>query len=472
MPAARHSTRVDRSTLAVVAFLVFAFLLGGGSRYDIYSLPLLRLGAVIAIGYGMYHFARTDWKRWRLILLPFALFTGWVLLQLVPLPYTVWTLLPGRDVLAQAGDLLGAEHVWRPISVAPWRTTNALLALTIPWAIVLLAIRTDLSATMYPTLALIGLGIASSLLGILQILGPEGSPLYLYRITNDGSAVGLFSNRNHNAAFLACTLPLVAYATGRWVTSTAAATTRGGTQSASVASKLVIMGAAATVVVIGIFATGSRAGFLAAGLATACSFLILRGQLSDSANNVNGLRRNFTTYAGGAALLIVGIGLVLFFGESEAINRLKEIDQAEELRLKIWGPISNLIPMFGWTGAGFGTLPDVYLIVEPDELLSPQLVNHAHNDWLELVVEGGIPAVLAALLAIVTYIRVGLMLMAGKADKFTDRSGALAYGGVILILAMFSIGDYPVRTPSLSALLLLAAVTFVAGARRPEGAGQ
>src|SRR5690606_26911453 len=36
----------------------------------------------------------------------------------------------------------------------------------------------------------------------LQFMAGEGSVLYLYRITNIGSLVGLFSNRNHNALLL------------------------------------------------------------------------------------------------------------------------------------------------------------------------------------------------------------------------------------------------------------------------------
>src|SRR3546814_18783044 len=47
-------------------------------------------------------------------------------------------------------------------------------------------------------------------LGLAQVIGPRDGPLYLYEITNNGSAVGLFANRNHQAALLACLFPMLA----------------------------------------------------------------------------------------------------------------------------------------------------------------------------------------------------------------------------------------------------------------------
>src|SRR3546814_16949820 len=50
----------------------------------------------------------------------------------------------------------------------------------------------------------------SGVLGLAQAIGPRDGPLYLYEITNNESAVGLFANRNRQAALLACLFPMLA----------------------------------------------------------------------------------------------------------------------------------------------------------------------------------------------------------------------------------------------------------------------
>src|SRR5205823_2522715 len=54
----------------------------------------------------------------------------------------------------------------------------------------------------------IWLAIAGLALGVAQMAAPAGGAVYLYRTTNAGSLVGLFANRNHEAAMLVALLPL------------------------------------------------------------------------------------------------------------------------------------------------------------------------------------------------------------------------------------------------------------------------
>ena len=52
-------------------------------------------------------------------------------------------------------------------------------------------------------------------------------------------------------------------------------------------------------------------------------------------------------------------------------------------------------------GGGFGSFEAAYKIVEPVNLLSLQYLNHAHNDYLELAIEAGLPGLALAGLWIV-----------------------------------------------------------------------
>ena len=47
--------------------------------------------------------------------------------------------------------------------------------------------------------------------------------------------------------------------------------------------------------------------------------------------------------------------------------------------------IERLIAAYAPWGSGLGTFEQVFKLHEPDALLSPSYLNHAHNDWLELV---------------------------------------------------------------------------------------
>jgi O-antigen ligase len=91
-----------------------------------------------------------------------------------------------------------------------------------------------------------------------------------------------------------------------------------------------------------------------------------------------------------------------------------------------------------WTGFGLGTWPSVYpAYARFDNGLA---ANHAHNDWAEWAVEGGLPFVaLMAMLAIWS-VRPALDSLWGI--------------GVLAVFA-HSLVDYPLREPALAALFFL-----------------
>src|SRR3546814_782372 len=142
-------------------------------------------------------------------------------------------------------------------------------------------------------------------------------------------------------------------------------------------------------------------------------------------------------------------------------------DETEELRLQLLQPIWEIIGTYFPFGAGLGTFPDVYKVHEPFELLSVAYVNHAHNDLLEFVLEGGLAAVVVLLIGIVAWVIGVTRLRSGEAE--VGRSILLGRLGaaIILILGIASIVDYPLRVPSLSAVFIIAMI-WMAFAARPS----
>jgi O-antigen ligase len=123
-------------------------------------------------------------------------------------------------------------------------------------------------------------------------------------------------------------------------------------------------------------------------------------------------------------------------------------------------------------GSGFGSFVEVYQIDEPDQLLDMVYVNHAHNDWLETVLTGGLFG--ALLLAIVVIAWVRRAASAFRTPLNEQREPAFARLGLVIILMMglASLADYPLRVPSLAFIFVIAAFWASApGAARSKNAG-
>ena len=148
---------------------------------------------------------------------------------------------------------------------------------------------------------------------------------------------------------------------------------------------------------------------------------------------------------------------------AEAIERLLSADATEDLRWATLGPIINAAWQYFPIGSGIGSFVEVYQVHEPASALVINYVNHAHNDWVEILLTTGLPGALLAGLALWGYFKgawsvVGRERSAGRDAQFA-RLGAVILG----MLAFASLTDYPLRVPSLSCLFVVAAVWLSEG---------
>mgnify|MGYP007125385276 CR=1 FL=1 len=58
--------------------------------------------------------------------------------HLVPLPPAIWSQLPGRELVSEIDRAAGLGDVWRPLSLTPGATWNALHAQLVPLAALVL----------------------------------------------------------------------------------------------------------------------------------------------------------------------------------------------------------------------------------------------------------------------------------------------------------------------------------------------
>lgn len=443
MSNAGHSASKPAAQFWILSiFLCLVFVTGGASRVDVQSLIILRPVSVLVCAFACVslrpaNLAGRSWVLWG-----FAIAGVLALLHVVPLPPAIWQSFPGREDLIQVDALAGLGSVWRPLTLTPANGWHAILSLTTPLAIILLAMtlnRQDLSRLLPLTIAL---AVLSGFVGLLQVISDPEGPLYFYRITNNGSAVGLFANRNHAATLLALLFPMLSVY----------ASTASGTDD-QIKSRGLFAAAVAIVLIPLVLVTGSRSGLLSALIGVIAVALLYRRPVEGHKVRRGDKKRRIGPVPVLTALAVLSIGfLTVFFSRAVAIDRLFA-ETAEVSRADYWAVSLDLFwKYFPW-GSGSGSFVEAFLIAEPNNILNATYVNRAHNDLLETALTFGAPGLLL--------VAMGVVFLAYRSYvvwRFMDgsRSSVLlarAASVMILILGIASLSDYPLRTPTMMGVL-------------------
>lgn len=421
---------------ALTAFLFLAFATGGGSRSDIESLALLRPASAVLIAFAIWGVTTRQLHDLRAPLLFLGAMALLILSHLLPLPWSIWSQLPGRETIAAIDEAAGLGRIWRPLALVPVGAWNALFSLLPPLAVLLAGARLSLAERRALVVPLLLLAIISAVVALLQLGGGEDSPLYLYRVTSNGAAVGLFANRNHQAVFLACMFPLLALF---------AAPTTFPRWDRRVGLGLAL--ACGALLVALILVTGSRAGLLAMVVGLAGAVML------DTISRKTPTGRGVMTWTVAAAAIVILVGLVIGMGRAESVDRLLGSAGSGEMRYRAWGPILTMAKDYFPVGSGIGSFAEVYRLHEPYALLDWTTFLRAHNDPLELFLTGGAPAMLLLAVAVGAYVRQCATWWRSGAEEGTRSVTKGAALWVVAILGLASLGDYPLRTPALASLL-------------------
>lgn len=421
-------------------FLVLVFFTGGTRVADAGQLVILRPVAIMVAAFGLYRMRgehwRAYWPLWALLGAAIVL----TVVHLVPLPHAWWSALPGRTIIAEIDSAVGLGKIARPLSMHPEATMNALLSLSVPLAILSLAVQLDDTGRRRIASLLLLLIATSAFIGLLQL---SGMPIGLYNSAPGLNPSGLLNNRNHQGLLLALALPLAVLA---W---------RGG-YGWGVRPSIERFAVLALVLFILplVVVTGSRAGLALAAIGLVLALLALPAPADRKrARLVSALR-----YLGALGIVAVMVWLTVYASRDIALDRLA--NSGDDLRYPVWKSIIDAIPAYWPWGTGIGSYVDAYQILEPDELLRPTYSNNAHNDWLEVVFTAGLPGVLLLVAAVIAAVIAAFRLL--RSNQHQNALGRIGLI-VVLMLAFASISDYPVRTPILSAVLVLAAVWAARG---------
>jgi O-antigen ligase len=427
--------RPSLSFVLIAAMLTLVWIAGGASRGDAMGQVVVRAGAWLIVAVAALGGPRPTLAGLRPVLILLAAAAALPLVQLVPLPPAWWQALPGRDILLTPGEPAG----WRPWTMTPGATRNALASLVVPAAMLLLLSQADDRARRGLPAMLVAMAGAATLLGLLQFSGAGfNSPLL-----NDtpGVVSSIFANRNHFALFLAigCLVaPVWAFADRdaiRW---------RG-----PVAGGLVLL------FVLTILATGSRSGMLLGALALALALVLVGRQLR---RRLRGAPRWVLPALIGAAVLVIAGVVALSFAadRADAITRLIALEGSEDMRVRARPTVLAMVALYMPFGSGFGGFDPVFRIHEPFALLKLTYFNQAHNDFLGVALDGGLAGV--ALLGAGVFWWLVATVHAWRAPANEAVSQARLGSAIILLVLVASGTDYPARTPTIMAVLVIAGV--------------
>jgi len=439
---ARKLGSFSRPSVVVVAFAIFATIValtGGSSKPHIGWLIVLRPASVLCI-VAMLIVKPVDWRSIRPVPMLFALFAATIAIQLVPLPPALWLGLSGRESYDAIVRILGGTDHWHPLSLSPDRTWNSLVALLTPLGTLIgFAALSDRQRRLliWPILGLVGV---SMVLGVAQIASGSSSPLYWYRVSGRGQMIGLLANRNHQAALLALALPLLR----AWTLFPVAHPRQ--TERA----RTIIGLAAAAVIILYTLVLGSRAGLVLLPVGLVSAFLV---KPSIGAGRLTPRQRGMIV--GGLIVAIIAI-VAIAIGTDRAVTlgRVVDDDLSTEGRLAAMPTLLHIITKSWLFGTGFGSFVPVYASYEPDTLLKPSYFNNAHNDLIELIITGGLPALLVFAAFLIWWGKASWRTIATTAPRpwrALQRASALA----IFILLLASLADYPLRTPLLGAIFTI-----------------
>ena len=397
--------------------LVLATVAYGGVHYPVLAL----LYSLIAIGFILFAIDGAGdgfmGVRFDPLIIPLVGAAIYAFIQIIPF---------GK--LPPVAGLSGFDRTISLDPFATWMTALYFTALTFFFIVLICSLD---SAKRLRTLSILVtvFGFGFCFYAILQsVLSPQ--KIYGIYDVPFGSPFGSFVNRNNFAAYAEMTvaLPLGLVFAG-----------------AVSKDKRLLYGTAIVLMGVALLLSGSRGGFVAF-----VAELIILVFLTRESTNKKGM---FVRFGSVALLIFAIIAGSVFVGGDTSLTRFNETARSEDFttdRSHIWTTTAKVIESNMPLGAGFGAFPVAY--TRFDTLSGFARVEQAHNDYLQVVADAGIPGLLLGLLFLFFLFRYGRQTI--KIENTFRRGLALgAFAGSVAVL-VHSVFDFVLHVTAVSLLFL------------------
>ncbi len=439
--------------LLLSTLLVFAPLISGGD----YPLPLMVMELM-----ALPLLASLLWQPSFLKHLPrpflfaLGLLVLFPALQLLPMPEAIWQNLPGREVYhaAIAGFGSGATG-WRPVSLVPAITETTWLAMLPPLAVLLVTIGLQEQSLKRVVYVFLGMAAFQAVLALVQFGGGSQTAFRL-NPGDIGLVVGTYVNRNHLAGLLEMALPIALgllaarvgqgggsarYAGRNWLRRISGFITR-----LPKPNQTMLFSSLFIAIMLGLIFSRSRSGIMMGMIGILLSAILYGRHLGGARS-----KSLATVFA------VIGLALAAIIGLAPVMERFSAEDALSDARWSIYSTSMKALWEFFPFGSGLGTFPGVYWRFEPESI--GQFVNHAHNDYIEFVLEGGLPALVVIIMFVVMYAMRWPSLLRGS------HWGTLAFMQVgagigLFVMALHSLTDFNLHIPANAIYFALLAGVF------------
>ncbi len=426
--------------LLLTGALIFAPLaFGTVEHWSIWALELIIATAALLHFGGAWFFRRKP-----LVMpgaIPLLLLLALMGLQIVPLPPAVVKLLSPQTYAAYLPALdLSNQGQWLPLSINQKVTIQEMLriaayALAYMLTVQLLSCPRALKRTV-DIVVFLAIGVA--LLAILQNFSSPGKIYWFRAVPENAHPFGPWINPNQFSGYIEMLSPLALALFLFYKPRIASdATWRERlvnmfTRPAS--NRYFYYGFGATLLVFAVFVSLCRGGIISVTLASV-TFAILY--------STKKLHRSRLTLF----LMICCVFLaVSWFGWDVVLKEFNHGFDSEGLirdaRTTLWMDSLRIIRDFPVIGSGFGTFQLIYPSYQT--LPGHSIFVHAHNDYLELLTDGGVVGFLLAAWFVVAVLRHGWKKVRIRRDQYAVLVGIGAISGIFAML-MHSVTDFNMR---------------------------
>jgi len=372
-------------------------------------------------------------------LLALAVIALWLvpIVQIIPLPPTLWGALPGQRLENEILAYVGGATMWRPITTDIGATQFSMLTLLAPTAVFLAALVSGSEQRKHLVKLILVVATIAAFVAFFQV-ATTGLAFSFYKTAHNGFGIGFFSNRNHQAVFSVIAMLLAGALAIRDAQSRQAR----------------VVG----LTLISILAfSAAMAAFSRAGMAF---FLI--GFAAMIVTALGSRRMNWRI----ALVTLVGIfaAAAVIANSSQFGRFLERLETAaDDQRFEYAANSMPIIADYFPAGSGIGTFVPIYQKYETIDRLVPNYANHLHNDYLEVLMEGGALGALA--------LAIGLVAIGGLLVRNLRRvptAGLLEAAAALscIFLLVHSLIDYPLRTSALACVFAVLIVLMQSDDRR------
>jgi len=393
--------------LRIGLFILFAFSVLAFGTVEVWSQSLLEIAAgILFLWWALVVFRDPEASvQWNPLIWPIlgVIAIGLLQLFLGVTPYRYFTQL----------ELLrfGAYLTLFFLSVQAFRTRSDLKHLA--WFLILLC-------------------FGVSLFGIAQHFTSEESIYWVRPLRAGGDPFGPYVNRNHFAGFVELTLPI----------GLAMLVFRGIQRDV-----YPLVGLLAIVPAGALILSGSRGGIVSFAFEIAVLWLLARTRISPDRPRFVGI----------AIVALAAVALIAWLGAARAIERFSSLRVGEvtmSRRVSMIRGAAHVFLAHPIEGAGLGALVAVYPRYET--LYDGKLVDHVHNDYIEMLAETGILGGICGLAFLWILFRQARTCYAAEQGHFSRALHAGAMAGLCGIL-LHTFVDFNLHIPSNSLLFLVMA---------------